>query len=201
MRVLSRAVGAVLVLPPARADRDVAQHAARGPVPLAAAAKVPRLLHVVVVVVAELGLLAGASRARARSLGPRELGLAVRLELDLLLLLVRVLILAGLDLGVRIFPGAGLAGLVALAGVATGFTSRRVLAPAVLATGTLIALLAGLVALLLLVLAPVSAPGRAAKLLGRGCENRILRARTMAKWGWASVSRCNRLVIRCYRVE
>jgi hypothetical protein len=71
----------------------------------------------------------------------------------------------------------------------------------VLATGTLIALLAGLVALLLLVLAPVSAPGRAAKLLGRGCENRILRARTMAKWGWASVSRCNEVVIRCYRVE
>ena len=66
--------GTVLVLTSTRAHRYVAEHPAGGPVSLAPAAEVARLLDVVVVVVAKLRLLRVAARARRDALGPRELG-------------------------------------------------------------------------------------------------------------------------------
>jgi hypothetical protein len=107
-------VGAVLVFPATGAHRHVAQHASRGPVALTSAAEVPRLLHVVVVVVAELGLLGVAPRTRRDALRARQLGLAVGTELNRLLLR-RVILLALLRVRAGALVRLLRLGLVALA--------------------------------------------------------------------------------------
>ena len=57
-------MGGVLALAATGSDRDVPHGAPGGPVPLAVPAEVPRLVDVVVVVVAELGVEASAPRTR-----------------------------------------------------------------------------------------------------------------------------------------
>mmetsp|Transcript_7278 Transcript_7278/g.21830 ORF Transcript_7278/g.21830 Transcript_7278/m.21830 type:complete len:217 (+) Transcript_7278:226-876(+) len=70
-----------LLLASPRANRYVPQSPARGPVPLAGLAEITRLVYVIIVVVAELGVLGVAPWALHRAAGPWQLGLRLRTPL------------------------------------------------------------------------------------------------------------------------